>query len=468
MARTEKVVDGRLRTAGDAAVDGLLAGAAAGIAMAAYLVVIGLVAGEGPAVVLARFDPSGAGAASPLIGALMHLAVSAVYGLLFGLIYRLIGRGRLAGRAAGALMGLVYGLALLLVAQGLALTERGRLAAGDFGRAFRARPSYLRPGVGLAGRTALTTIYSGRFTMIVNIVSLLVLVLLVVLFAWLATRAWRAKRAFVKWPGVILTGLLTLVFAAVTVVAVLGFVKLEARHANPVADLKVAGTAEQIARGGATGLGLRRLPLADARSAVGRQHREFIAGGPPLGVIYATNLTPGGPLQGWTDGEIVRAIREGIANDGRALIVMPSQAYRHLSDADVQALVAYLRSQPAVNNPQPARNMNILAALFVGAGLFPTSAQAPVGVVSAPPPVPPPSTASTWCSAGGCADCHGAKLDGVPQQFIRAAGAVVEAVRCRYERGPVHGRVSRGTPDRRRPGGGRDAVEEHRQDHERR
>ena len=86
--------------------------------------------------------------------------------------------------------------------------------------------------------------------MIVNIVSLLVLVLLVVLFAWLATRAWRAKRAFVKWPGVILAGLLTLVFAAVTVVAVLGFVKLEARHANPVADLKVAGTAEQIARGG--------------------------------------------------------------------------------------------------------------------------------------------------------------------------------------------------------------------------
>ena len=83
--------------------------------------------------------------------------------------------------------------------------------------------------------------------MIGNIVSLLVLVLLVVLFAWLVARAWRAKRAFVKWPGVILAGLLTLVFAAVTVVAVLGFVKLEARHANPVADLKVAGTPEQIA-----------------------------------------------------------------------------------------------------------------------------------------------------------------------------------------------------------------------------
>jgi len=121
MVRTEKTVGERRQTAGDAAVDGLLAGAAAGIAMAVYLVVAGLLAGEGPAVVLARFDPSGAGAASPLIGAVMHLAVSAVYGLLFGLICRLIGRDRLAGRATGALMGLVYGLALLLVAQGLAL-----------------------------------------------------------------------------------------------------------------------------------------------------------------------------------------------------------------------------------------------------------------------------------------------------------------------------------------------------------
>jgi hypothetical protein len=123
MVRTGKAVSERQRTAGDAAVDGLLAGAGAGIAMAAYLVVIGLLAGEGPASVLTRFDPARQG--SPLIGVMIHLAVSAVYGLLFGVIYRLVGRGRLSGRAAGALIGLAYGLALLLVAQGLALTGAG-------------------------------------------------------------------------------------------------------------------------------------------------------------------------------------------------------------------------------------------------------------------------------------------------------------------------------------------------------
>jgi Family of unknown function (DUF6789) len=123
MVRTERTADERRRTAGDAAVDGLLAGAVAGVAMAVYLVAASLLAGEGPASVLARFDPVRPG--SPLIGAVMHLAVSAVYGLLFGVIYRLIGRGRLSGRTAGALMGLVYGLVLLLLAQGLTLTGAG-------------------------------------------------------------------------------------------------------------------------------------------------------------------------------------------------------------------------------------------------------------------------------------------------------------------------------------------------------
>jgi hypothetical protein len=127
MVRNGEMVLARRHMAGDAAVDGLLAGAVAGIAMAAYLVVIGLVVGEGPAVVLARFDPSEARAASPLIGAVMHLAVSAVYGLLFGLIYRLIGRGRLGGQAAGALLGLGYGLLLFLIAQGLVATPAAAL-----------------------------------------------------------------------------------------------------------------------------------------------------------------------------------------------------------------------------------------------------------------------------------------------------------------------------------------------------
>lgn len=91
--------------------------------MAGVLIVSALLTSEGPLRMLVRFAP--AGSASPLTGAMIHLAVSAVYGLLFGVIYRLVGRGRLVGRPAGVLLGLVYGLALILVAQGLASTAAG-------------------------------------------------------------------------------------------------------------------------------------------------------------------------------------------------------------------------------------------------------------------------------------------------------------------------------------------------------
>lgn len=102
-------------TMGDAAVDGLIAGIGAGALMAAVLVVAGLLVGDGPGVVLGRFDPGAA--ASPVTGGLMHLAVSGVYGALFGLGRRLISGWQPLSRLPGWLIGLVYGLLLWAVAQ---------------------------------------------------------------------------------------------------------------------------------------------------------------------------------------------------------------------------------------------------------------------------------------------------------------------------------------------------------------
>ena len=123
MARIAKTIPLSQKSAGDAAVDGLLAGASAGLVMAVVLMVAGLGAGEGPATTLGRFDP--AGSALWLIGALSHLAMSAVYGVFFGMIYRLVGSGRHAGLKSGVVLGLAYGFILLLMAQGLAATPAG-------------------------------------------------------------------------------------------------------------------------------------------------------------------------------------------------------------------------------------------------------------------------------------------------------------------------------------------------------
>jgi mono/diheme cytochrome c family protein len=68
-------------------------------------------------------------------------------------------------------------------------------------------------------------------------------------------------------------------------------------------------------------------------------------------LAIAPNLTPAGAIAGWSDTELARAIREGIRPDGSLIgPPMPFSMYRGLSDGDLGAIVAFLRTLPAVEN----------------------------------------------------------------------------------------------------------------------
>ena len=110
------------RKLSDAALDGLFGGLAAGVAMAVYLVAWGLLMGLGPGAVLGMFDPSERGVA--LTGALTHLAVAAVYGILFGLLWWGLRRWLRLGVPAW-LAGAIYGLLLLIAAKAVVLPAAG-------------------------------------------------------------------------------------------------------------------------------------------------------------------------------------------------------------------------------------------------------------------------------------------------------------------------------------------------------
>lgn len=96
-------------TLGDSAVDGLLGGIAAGIVMAIFLIVANLFGGDGFAV-LTRFDPN---RASPLVGTLMHLAVSGVYGAAFGIGAKWVS----PFNVPMWLVGILFGVALFALAE---------------------------------------------------------------------------------------------------------------------------------------------------------------------------------------------------------------------------------------------------------------------------------------------------------------------------------------------------------------
>jgi mono/diheme cytochrome c family protein len=65
----------------------------------------------------------------------------------------------------------------------------------------------------------------------------------------------------------------------------------------------------------------------------------------------APNITPGSRVADWSDAELTRAIREGIRPDGTLIgPPMPFAMYRGLGDEDLAAIVAFLRTLPAVEN----------------------------------------------------------------------------------------------------------------------
>lgn len=195
-------------------------------------------------------------------------------------------------------------------------------------------------------------------------------------------------------------------------VAGVGTYRLLVPHPIPVAAAQVVASPAALARGEHLAYlcvgchsANHQLPLAGGANF-------FASGGPPFGAIYPPNLTPSA-LKNWSDGQIIRAIREGVDNNGRALVIMPSQHLHAMSDEDVRSLVAYLRAQPAVPSTFPETQLNLLGAIAVGAGMFPTSVQPAITtVVTAPPIGPTPEYGRYAVTFSGCTECHGANLTG--------------------------------------------------------
>jgi hypothetical protein len=92
-----------------------------------------------------------------------------------------------------------------------------------------------------------------------------------------------------------------------------------------------------------------------AWGAVGNNH--FTAWYGPWGISYARNLTPdmATGLGSWTDDMFIKTIRNGKhQGEGRDLLPpMPWPNYKNMTDDDLKAIFAFLKSLPPVNNPVP-------------------------------------------------------------------------------------------------------------------
>src|SRR5512132_2087238 len=93
----------------------------------------------------------------------------------------------------------------------------------------------------------------------------------------------------------------------------------------------------------------------------------------PFGTVYSSNITPD-PKTGignWTDEQIITATRLGRRPNGERLVpVHPYTVFNGMAAEDLQALVAYLRTVPAVNRAnRPKKLMPLFESVFLPAWL---------------------------------------------------------------------------------------------------
>ena len=175
-----------------------------------------------------------------------------------------------------------------------------------------------------------------------------------------------------KKPLSILLGVLILLICVVALgAAYVNFAPIPTHEAQ-VPELRIEADSAMIARGE------KLVSLSCALCHVGKKGRAM-EGGPwrekDLGALYVANLTrhPESAASRYTDGEMALLLRTGIKQNGEMALTMPR--YAHLSDRDLQSIIAFLRSDSPLTAPSdkawPERELNMLGKVLTRVAIKP-------------------------------------------------------------------------------------------------
>jgi cytochrome c553 len=221
-------------------------------------------------------------------------------------------------------------------------------------------------------------------------------------------------KIILKWIGIILAGILGLLVLAAITLYIVTEQQLNKVYEVPPSGLVIPSNPATIARG---------KHLVDSFGLCAGCHTENFGGesfneGMLIGTISTANLTSGkgGIGSVFTDEDWVRAIRHGLNPEGKTLINMPSNAFYHLSDEDLVAIIAYLKTVPPVDHEIPKTSLGLMARYFIllTPDLLPAQAIDHKG----PRPVAPQPGVSVEYGeylALACKACHGQDLAGGTQ-----------------------------------------------------
>ena len=224
-----------------------------------------------------------------------------------------------------------------------------------------------------------------------------------------------------KWIGIALGGFVGLLILASVVLSVIGSARLNKTHEIQVENIAIPTSESAIARGQHLVEALTFCPACHGDNLEGKVFIDE----PMMATVYAPNLTSGqGGVGGtYSDADYVRAIRHGVNPEGRGLWIMHSDVFHSLSEEDLGAVIAYVRSAPPVDSEAPDRRVLPLARVLIALGLFDseTIPFIPAEVIDHGAPfVEMPEMGATaeygqyLMSITLCSMCHGPDLKGGP------------------------------------------------------
>jgi mono/diheme cytochrome c family protein len=223
---------------------------------------------------------------------------------------------------------------------------------------------------------------------------------------------WRIAMKILNWIVIIVGGIVGLVAVLAVVLFGVGSSKFTKTYDVTPATVMIPTDASAVGRG-------QYLFAAYCADCHGND-----AGGtaffsdPSLATFHAPNLTTGDGGVGafYTDAGYVRAIRHGVRSNGDGLAIMPAQAFWYLSDEDLGAIIAYLKSVPPVDQSWDEKTATPLGKILIGAGVFDLFAAEHLDHSGPRPGVPTSGITADYgeylINIGDCRLCHGTDLSG--------------------------------------------------------
>lgn len=219
-------------------------------------------------------------------------------------------------------------------------------------------------------------------------------------------------KKFLKWVGILPAALVGLFVVALVVVYVKTESRLDRVVAAPPDALSIPAGEAAIARGRHI-FQFRGCEACHGEKLEGKIYLDD----PAVGQVIAGNLTrgEGGFGASFSDADWVAAIRYGLRPDGTPLLFMPSTEFYFLSDDDLAAVIAYIKSVPPVDHVQPPSSISftgrvvmtlVPAITFMSAELIPFDAPRPAA------PEPSVTTEYGEYLAYSCKVCHGLTMSG--------------------------------------------------------